>query len=472
MDAILHQTVSSRLRWTTRFLMLLLITASLLAMLHATHPWPQLAAFAPVVATLVVLSTTTTALLLLLQFKIQKQFFLVPLAGAYAIYALAAITSLISMHGSPVTPVNTAAISSSTMSNWGAYWQFGFCGFIIIAMIFRKAADSFPQLNRISLGKNTVPFMLTPLLGIILYMLALNSGNLFSAIMSSAPIVTAPLGWGSWIMAAATFALVRTFCSDNKLVTIFLSVAALSHLCHVSHLLIDSTPFSANWYMAQLLSLFSSTTLLAVLILQLSQFSRDLADSHSALLEKAHKDSLTGIYNRGYFDDTAALEWRRAQRNNSSLSILMVDIDHFKEYNDQFGHIKGDKCLKKIAQTLHANMQRPGDFVARFGGEEFVVLLPNSTAEGCHAIARKLHMAVQKLKISAGNHRKVCVSIGHATWEGPYENRSINELLSQADLALYTAKRLGRNRIVRYEDLAHSLAWSKSLFPPGVMSPH
>lgn len=468
MDAILNQTVSSRLRWTTRLLMLLLITASLLAMLNATRPWPQWAAFASVVATLVVLSTTTTALLLLLQFKIQKQFFLVPLAVAYAIYALAAITSLISMQG---PAVNATPLTSSTMSNWGAYWQFGFCGFIIIAMVFRKAADSFPQLNRISLGKNTLPLMLTPLLGIILYILALNSGNLFSAIMSSTPIVTAPLGWASWIMAAATFALVRIFCRDNKLITVFLSVAALSHLCHVSHLLIDSTPFSANWYMAQLLSLFSSTTLLAVLILQLSQFSHDLADSHSALLKKAHKDSLTGIYNRGYFDDTATVEWHRAQRNNSSLSILMLDIDHFKEYNDQYGHIKGDKCLKKIAQTLQANMQRPGDFVARFGGEEFVVVLPNSTAEGCHAIARQLHLAVQKLKISTGSHRKVCVSIGHATWKGSYENRSLSELLSQADLALYTAKRLGRNRIVRYEDLAQHLAWSKSLFPPGIMSP-
>ncbi|ABE48699.1 GGDEF domain-containing protein [Methylobacillus flagellatus] len=468
MNAILHQTVTSRLRWTTRILMLLLAVASLLAMLHTTQPWPQLAAFAPAVATIVVLSTTTTALLLLLQFKIQKQFFLLPLAGAYAIYALAAITSLLSMHGSPD---HANPMTSDTMSNWGAYWQFGFCGFIIIAMAFRKATESFPQLNRIILGKNTVPFMLTPLLGIIVYMLALNAGNLFSAIMSSSPIVTAPLGWGSWIMAAATFVLVRAFCSDDKLVTIFLSIAALSHLCHVSHLLIDNTPFSANWYMAHLLSLFSFTTLLAVLILQLSQFTRDLADSHAYLMEKAHKDSLTGIYNRGYFDETAELEWRRAQRNGTPISLLMLDIDHFKGYNDQFGHVKGDKCLKKIAQALHANMQRPGDFVARFGGEEFVVLLPATTAEGCHAMAQKLHLAVQKLKISAGDHRRVSVSIGHATWNGPYENGSINELLSQADLALYTAKRLGRNRIVRYEDLAHSLAWSKSLFPPGVMSP-
>lgn len=466
MDDILNQTISLRLSWITRVLMSLMVAASLLAMMHATQPWPQLATFAPVVATVVVLSTTTTALLLLLQFKIQKQFFLVPLAGAYAIYALAAVSSLISLHASSG---NSAPMATSNMSHWSTYWQFGFCAFIIIALLFRKIAHSFPQLNRISLGKNTVPFMLTPLIGIILYMLALNSGNLFSALMTSAPIVTSPLNWGSWIMAATTFALVRAIGGDNKLVTVFLSIAALSHLCHVSHLLIDSTPFSSNWYMAQLLSLFSTTTLLAVLILQLSQFSRDLAASHSALLEKANKDGLTGIYNRGYFDEMAEIEWRRAQRIHSSISILMLDIDHFKEYNDQHGHLKGDKCLKKIAQAIQAEMQRPGDFVARFGGEEFVVLLPYTATEGCHAMARKLHLAIQKLKIPSLDHGKVSVSIGHATWETPGENHSVSELLSQADLALYTAKRLGRNRIVRYEELAPSLAWSKSLFPPEIM---
>ncbi|MCB5191204.1 GGDEF domain-containing protein [Methylobacillus arboreus] len=470
MDAVLNEVISSRLRWMTRLLMLLLVAASLLSMLHTAQPWPQLAAFAPTVAIIVVLSTTTTALLLLVQFRIQKQFFLVPLAGAYAIYALAAATGLFAMHAAST---NTLPVTSNTMTSWGSYWHFGYCGFIIIALLFRKIADSFPQLNRISLGKNTVPFMLTPLIGIILYMLALNSGSLFSSLMysSATQAATEQLGWASWAISAVTFALVRCIGGDNKFVTTFLSVAALSHLCQVSHLLVDNTPFSANWYMAQLLSLFSSTTLLAILILQLSQFTRDLARSHSELAEKANKDGLTGIYNRGYFDETAAMEWRRAQRTGKALSIIMLDIDYFKEYNDQYGHLKGDKCLKNIAQTLQANMQRPGDFVARFGGEEFVVLLPNSTPEGCHTVAMKLHAAINKLKIPARTHRQVTVSIGHATWNAPYENRSISELLVQADLALYTAKSMGRNRIVRHEDLAHNLSWSKSLFPPEIM-PH
>lgn len=444
MSAILNQSALPLPRWISQLLMLLLITASMLAMLHVAQPWAQMSLLAPLMATLVVLGTGTGAIFLLRHFRIQKQFFLIPLAGTYGAFALAAITAMLSPHEPSISHVPT----------WEIYSQFGFCGFIVIAMLYhRSSAESLPKLNRFGLGKNTLPFMLTPLVGIILYMLAINAGTLFAAILGNSPVASASLGWGSWVITAATFGLVCLVGNIHKWLALLLSISVLSHLCHISQLLVDNTPLSVTWYMAQLFSLLSSTTLFAVLILQLSQFSRDLAHSHSELREKAHKDSLTGIYNRGYFDEVLETEWHRIQRTGSPISILMLDIDYFKAYNDWYGHLKGDKCLQKIAQTIQANLQRAGDFAARFGGEEFVVLLPYSTAEGCHEIAQKLHQAIQKLKLPAHDQGNVSVSIGHATWVGPHATRPITELLSQADLALYTAKSMGRNRVVRYEDL-------------------
>lgn len=444
MSAILNQSALPLPRWITQLLMLLLITASMLTMLHVAQPWAQMSLLAPLMATMIILGTSASVIFLLRRFNIQKQFFLIPLAGAYGAFALAAITAMFS---SPES-------SFSHTFTWEMYSQFGFCGFIIIAMLYqRSSVETLPKLNRFGLGKNTLPFMLTPLVGIILYMLAINAGTLFAAILGTSPVASTSPGWGSWAITAATFGLVCLTGSNSRWLTLFLSIAVLSHLCHISQLLVDSTLLSITWYMAQLFSLLSTTTLLAVLVLQLSQFSRDLAHSHSELREKAHRDSLTGIYNRGYFDEMLETEWHRIQRTGSPISILMLDIDHFKAYNDWYGHLKGDECLQKIAQTIQANLQRAGDFAARFGGEEFVVLLPYSTAEGCHEIAQKLYLAIQKLNLPTHNQGKVSISIGHATWAGPHATQPITELLSQADLALYTAKSMGRNRVVRYEDL-------------------
>lgn len=444
MSAILNQPALLLPRWITQLLMLLLITVSMITMLRVAQPWPQISLLAPLMATMIILGTGASVIFLLRRFHIQKQFFLIPLAGTYGVFALAAITAAFSPHDSSINYPST----------WEIYSQFGFCGFIIIAMLYHRSnEETLPKLNRFGLGKNTLPFMLTPLIGIILYMLAINAGTLFVAILGNTPVASAPLGWGSWAIAAATFGMVFLARGNQKWLTLLLSIAVLSQLSHISQLLVDNTLFSVTWHMAQLFSLFSSCILLAVLILQLSQFARDLARSHAELREKAHKDSLTGIYNRGYFDEMLETEWHRIQRTGSPISILMLDIDHFKAYNDWHGHLKGDKCLQKIAQIIQANLQRAGDCAARFGGDEFVVLLPYSTAEGCHEIAQKLHQAIQKLKLPAPNQGKISVSIGHATWLGHHATRPITELLSQADMALYTAKSLGRNRIVRYEDL-------------------
>jgi diguanylate cyclase (GGDEF)-like protein/PAS domain S-box-containing protein len=158
-------------------------------------------------------------------------------------------------------------------------------------------------------------------------------------------------------------------------------------------------------------------------------------------------DPLTGVANRRHFDHTLEAEWLRAARESNPVSLLMLDVDYFKRYNDVYGHIKGDECLRRIALTIQANMRRPADLLARYGGEEFVVLLPNTDAAGANTLADAIRRSVFECRIPhAGNaaSQVISVSVGAAT-VSPHQNMSQLDLLDLADQALYRAKSLGRN---------------------------
>jgi len=161
-------------------------------------------------------------------------------------------------------------------------------------------------------------------------------------------------------------------------------------------------------------------------------------------------DALTGIANRRSFDDFLEQEWRRAARAKEPVSLLMIDVDFFKAYNDSYGHLAGDLCLKKVAAALVSAMLRPGDCVARYGGEEFVMVLPETQEEGALHVAERVHRAIAALAVAHGTSvasRLVSVSIGCATLE-PEEGYSPLCLIEDADQALFAAKRAGRNRTI------------------------
>jgi diguanylate cyclase (GGDEF)-like protein/PAS domain S-box-containing protein len=162
----------------------------------------------------------------------------------------------------------------------------------------------------------------------------------------------------------------------------------------------------------------------------------------------ASVDGLTGIANRRRFDEVLEAEWRRAQRDRTPCSLLFMDADHFKNFNDIYGHIPGDRCLRQIAEATTLVLQRPADLVARYGGEEFAVILPDTNCEGAIAIAEQIRFTVEQLRIphSGNPHEVVTVSIGCVT-QTPEVNSDLSELLKAADSALYVAKSLGRNRV-------------------------
>ena len=174
-----------------------------------------------------------------------------------------------------------------------------------------------------------------------------------------------------------------------------------------------------------------------------------LAQANQRLQLISNTDGLTGIANRRHFDGALAHEWPRAQRMRTPLSLIMLDVDVFKHFNDHYGHLAGDKCLQSLALTLaQTGGRRDGDLVARFGGEEFVVLLPASDAQAAMAVAQNIQLAIQALALphEGAAHGIVTVSFGVATLV-PQREQAPQELVRRADASMYRAKQGGRNRI-------------------------
>lgn len=175
----------------------------------------------------------------------------------------------------------------------------------------------------------------------------------------------------------------------------------------------------------------------------------ELKRQRDILEHLSHIDGLTGIPNRRAFDQRLEREWRRTLRFHEPLAAAMIDVDHFKDYNDTRGHLAGDDCLRQVAGTLASGVRRAGDLVARYGGEEFVCLFSRVDAKGLSAVTEQLRASIEALRIPHGASPIspwITVSIGAACCL-PGEDTSAFALVEQADAQLFMAKRLGRNRV-------------------------
>ena len=185
-------------------------------------------------------------------------------------------------------------------------------------------------------------------------------------------------------------------------------------------------------------------------ITERKQTEQKLMDLQKELEQLSFKDGLTGLANRRKFDLSMEIEWRNAKRTGKPLSLIMVDIDYFKQYNDHYGHLQGDDCLKAVSKALNESVARARDFVARFGGEEFVLVIPESDAEAATAVAERCREAIIKLQIP---HAKssispwLSISLGVGTIV-PGQNDQLLDFINQVDRRLYLAKQQGRNCIV------------------------
>jgi two-component system, cell cycle response regulator len=202
------------------------------------------------------------------------------------------------------------------------------------------------------------------------------------------------------------------------------------------------------WSVADRQSACAIADQLAIAIQQ-AELYLHLQEANLELNRLATRDGLTQVANRRQFDRYLDLQWREAQREQSELALILCDVDFFKKYNDSYGHLAGDDCLKSVAQSLEKSLKRPDDLVARYGGEEFAVILPRTDLQGAAFMAQTLRLGIHKLNLAHGSSSVgpiVTMSLGVASVV-PQVGQGYQELIAQADQALYQAKEAGRDRL-------------------------
>jgi diguanylate cyclase (GGDEF)-like protein len=254
-----------------------------------------------------------------------------------------------------------------------------------------------------------------------------------------------PIMLGILVILIVALVLVATRL-QNSAERLWLVVALLAAALEIWLTYCGSGRFTLGFYVAKGCSAMTSLIVLLVLLHDVTVLHHRMAAANDALTTLAQRDGLTGLANRRRLDEIAQTEWRRARRDAKPISVVMIDVDHFKNLNDHYGHMQGDDCLRLIAEALRSVMRRPGDLAARYGGEEFVLLLPATDVFGAIDVAHALHA---KLRVLAFPHVAspfgvVTVSVGIATLQPPADY-GYEKLLSQADANLYLAKKSGRN---------------------------
>jgi two-component system, chemotaxis family, response regulator WspR len=189
---------------------------------------------------------------------------------------------------------------------------------------------------------------------------------------------------------------------------------------------------------------------------QLSEALHMLEQKNAELARLSHVDGLTGIANRRAFDELLGKETRRLARERKPLSLMLLDLDHFKAYNDHYGHVTGDECLRRVASTLLTCAQRPSDCVARYGGEEFAIIMPNTDVTGAAQVAEQVRARIEALALPhearSDDSRVVTTSVGVVTAVPDSDTKPV-QLIEAADTALYLAKQGGRNSVQATCDL-------------------
>ena len=246
-------------------------------------------------------------------------------------------------------------------------------------------------------------------------------------------------------------ALKLGFSGSAIAVNVLCIISATGTLHHHGPFGFISEPFSVTTLQLFLASAMLMSFPISIILLQRDDFERESKAAYARMEQLAICDGLTGLANRRRFDTVFAEEWRRATRERQPLAVMMIDVDCFKLYNDVYGHLAGDDCLRQIADSINRTLKRAGDLVARFGGEEFVVLMPRTDVRGVVEVAEMVRFQVEILQLEhqRNPHQIVTISIGCSSL---VPNPSIlpETLLEAADQLLYAAKQGGRNRVATH----------------------
>lgn len=442
-------------------MLIVVITAILLP--AAERPLTEVRPFLPIFATTVFITEYLTAYMLLTHFRSTREAFLAALSGASIYVAIMAVVQITIFPGVFSATGLLGAGPQSAVWIW-TLWHGGYPVFVLLALALQVPAVTRGRQEDVPrIGLRIVA--MAPVAAIGLACLAVLGGGVLPPLIDGVSYTRLLHSPAAAVVVMLNLLALIACVSITRLrdvLSAWLAVAILASLADVVLTLAASARFSLGWYAARCLSVVSSSVVLGVLVWQTSKLYQQLAQAHHALGERAIHDALTGAYNRGHFIDQFPRDVRRAQREKAPLALMMIDVDHFKAFNDSFGHQRGDDCLRAITHAMQRALKRPADYLARYGGEEFVIVLAHTDAEGAMHIGNAIRDAVATLRIPAAAAATfVSVSIGLSIFNPGRDDYQTDVIIRRADDALYHAKRTGRDRIVTFEQMhADALAAS------------
>ena len=418
----------------------------------ASQPLEVMPAFLPMFAMAVFITENLTAYFLRTQYSATREPFLGALSGTYGFVAVMMTAQTLVFPGVFSPSGLFGAGPQSSVWIW-VIWHGGYPLFAALSVVLLLPLPflKLPRWRRsVGIGLMVGP----PLLALLLATVVITRDDLLPPLISGASYASLVHSIpGKAVLAinlAALLVCVRVT-RLHDLLSLWLAIALLASLGDSLLSLLATARYNLGWYVSRILSLASSAMVLGVLVREIARLYRELAVANRGLVERAMRDGLTGAFNRRYLIEQFPIEVLRATREYAPLSVLMIDADHFKAYNDAHGHQKGDECLVAIVDAIHSIIRRPADSLVRYGGEEFAIVLPNTDARGALTIAEAVREAVVDLRWSRGPSAGppyVTVSAGLATYDPRLERLDADELIRRADSSMYEAKRLGRDRLV------------------------
>ena len=444
MDVRERSVAARELRRVVRYGLGLIVVALLITPLAGI----ELGASYPLVAIIGTATTTVAAVIALLLFVQAQANASLPLAVLSMGFAYAAATMVpygLLFPGMFPGLASAVRASSTAVEYLWFLWQAGLLVAMLAYQWLRMAERSEPAAGargRRFIAALVFAFIVLTPLAIWLPILppTTNGGHrteVFSLFM--APVIA--------LLAAAS--VFETFRGRNRtnVIDVWMTIVAFSIVIEMYLIVIGSASFTLGWYAARVAVLAASSAVLAVMLMRASRRYADLIERAEVLEGEAHTDTLTGLPNRRRFDEEFVRAFGSAIRRSSPIGVAIIDIDHFKNYNDAFGHQAGDGALRRIAAAIAESVERSGDFAARYGGEEFVVILEDTTLAGAAGVGERIRNAVLDAGIAAPSGGLLSVSVGVAA---RLPGSTGESLLRQADAALYEAKNSGRNRVVSW----------------------
>lgn len=448
-DILLAEEAAPRHLWVIGTAALLLALVATLAFIDADRPLAEVPAFLPAYAMAVIVINLQTGYIILTHVPFARRRYLLVMGLAYLYVGAIVIAQMLVFPGVFSQQGLLGAGPQSAIWLW-VFWHGGFPTLILAAMLLGWWDRRRGRIATLGTWHNLLASA-----GVIG-----GVGGLLALVTAGQdwlpPIITAggfaelwrrPPGLAVIAVNIAALVAVVFVMRGRTMIGLGLGLAMLASLADTLLTLHAGARYTLGWYAARGLSILSALSVLAVYLREMTRLYARIIRLNARLETQATVDELTGLYNRRHFNRQLDAVLRLARRRGGETALLLIDVDHFKRFNDRYGHQRGDECLRQVGGAIVSIARRPGDLAARYGGEEFAVILSDTNGDGAAFAARRLLEAVRGLGLAHDANPAggiVTVSIGLAA-AGP--GVTAEGLIEAADAALYGAKAAGRDRL-------------------------